>query len=184
MSTLPPPYSNSYWVQPGRLLAGEYPGAFMPTVARRKLRLLLDAGVTFFLDLTHSADGLESYEDLLRAEAKAFPTPVTYRRMAIPDRDIPTAAQMVETLNVIDEALAAGQVVYIHCWGGIGRTGTVVGCHLARHCDKPDGRGDAALAHLAALWQTVEKRNLHPQSPETPAQVEMVRTWAEVAGAR
>ena len=175
MSTLPPPYSNSYWVQPGRLLAGEYPGAFMPTVARRKLRLLLDAGVTFFLDLTHSADGLESYEDLLRAEAKAFPTPVTYRRMAIPDRDIPTAAQMVETLNVIDEALAAGQVVYIHCWGGIGRTGTVVGCHLAR---------DAALAHLAALWQTVEKRNLHPQSPETPAQVEMVRTWAEVAGAR
>ncbi|MCE7989873.1 MAG: hypothetical protein DYG89_52670 [Caldilinea sp. CFX5] len=179
MSTLPPPYPNSYWVQPGRLLAGEYPGAFMPTMARRKLRLLLDAGVTFFLDLTHPADGLEPYTDLLQAEAKAFPTPVTYRRMAIPDRDIPTATQMVETLNVIDEALAAGQVVYIHCWGGIGRTGTVVGCYLARHCDKPTGRGDAALAQLAELWQTVEKRDRHPRSPETSAQVHMVRVWAE-----
>lgn len=179
MSTLPPPYPNSYWVQPGRLLAGEYPGAFMPTMARRRLRLLLDAGVTFFLDLTHSADGLEPYTDLLRAEAKAVPMPVTYRRMAIPDRDIPTAAQMVETLDVIDEALAAGQVVYIHCWGGIGRTGTVVGCHLARHGDKPGNRGDAALAQLAELWQTVEKRDRHPQSPETPAQVHMVRTWQE-----
>lgn len=181
MSTLPPPYPNSYWVQPGRLLAGEYPGAFMPTVARRKLRLLLDAGVTFFLDLTHSADGLESYEDLLQAEAKAVLTPVTYRRMAIPDRDIPTVAQMVETLDVIDEALAAGQVVYLHCWGGIGRTGTVVGCHLARHCDKPSARGDAALAQLAELWQTVEKRDRNPQSPETLAQIQMVRTWQETS---
>lgn len=179
MATLPPPYPNSYWVQPGRLLAGEYPGAFLPTAARRKLRLLLDAGVTFFLDLTHPADGLEPYADLLRVEAKAFSTPITYRRMAIPDRDIPTAAQMVATLDVIDEALAAGQVVYIHCWGGIGRTGTVVGCHLARHCDKPDGKGDAALAQLAELWQTVEKRDRHPRSPETPAQVQMVRTWQE-----
>lgn len=179
MTTLPPPYPNSYWVQPGRLLAGEYPGAFMPTVARRKLRLLLDAGVTFFLDLTHPADGLEPYDDLLRAEAKATPLPVTYRRMAIADRDVPSVAQMVETLNVIDEALAAGQVIYVHCWGGIGRTGTVVGCYLARHCDKATGSGDVALAQLAELWQTVEKRDRHPRSPETLAQVQMVQTWTE-----
>lgn len=30
-------------------------------------------------------------------------------------------------------ALAAGQTVYVHCYGGIGRTGTVVGCWLVRH---------------------------------------------------
>lgn len=182
MSTLPPPYPNSYWVEPGRLLAGEYPGAFIATVARRKLRLLLDAGVTFFLDLTHPADGLVPYTDLLLAEAHGYPTPVTYRWLAIPDRDVPSVAQMVETLDVIDAALADGQVVYVHCWGGIGRTGTVIGCYLARHSDQPRNRGDAALAQLAELWQSVEKRDRHPRSPETPAQVAMVRTWAEPSG--
>ena len=181
MSTLLPPHSNCYWVQPGRLLAGEYPGAFTTNAARHKVRLFLDAGVTFFLDLTHPADGLEPYVDLLMVEAKAYPRPVTYRRLAIRDRDVPSVAQMVQTLDLIDEVLARGQVVYVHCWGGIGRTGTVVGCYLARHHDRDQSmeRGDAALAQLAALWQTVEKRDRHPQSPETPAQVAMVRNWQE-----
>lgn len=176
MSTIPTlarPHANCYWVQPGRFLAGEYPGDWLPTVARQKLRLLLAAGVTFFLDLTHPTDQLEPYVELLQAEAQQYPHPVIYRRMAIPDRSVPSVAQMVQTLNVIDDALAAGQVVYVHCWGGVGRTGTVVGCHLVRQ----GSNGDDALATLARFWQTVEKRDRHPRSPETPAQVAMVRTW-------
>ncbi len=27
----------------------------------------------------------------------------------------------------------ANGAVYVHCWGGVGRTGTVVGCWLLRH---------------------------------------------------
>ena len=33
-------------------------------------------------------------------------------------------------LGALDTALKAGEIVYVHCWGGVGRTGTVVGCHL------------------------------------------------------
>ena len=175
MSTLARPHANCYWVEPGRLLAGEYPGASAVDAARQKLRLLLAAGVTFFLDLTSPNDGLAPYADLLAEEAQAYPAVVHYRRMAIPDYHVPSTAQMVETLHVIDDALAAGQVVYVHCWGGIGRTGTVIGCYLVRH----GYSGEAALAHLAHLWQDVEKRDRHPRSPETPAQLAMVRTWPE-----
>ena len=47
---------------------------------------------------------------------------------------------------------AAGGV-YVHCWGGIGRTGTTVGCWFVRH-----GRtGDQALAEIAERWQWMEK---------------------------
>jgi len=175
MAMIPRPHANCYWVQPGRLLAGEYPGALLVADARQKLRRLLAAGVTLFLDLTHPNDGLEPYVELLSEETKPGSRPVIYRRLAIPDRSVPSVAQMVQTLDLIDEALAAGHVVYLHCWGGVGRTGTVVGCYLVRH-----GRsGDAALAEIARLWQDVEKRNRHPQSPETAAQMAMVRTWQE-----
>ena len=51
-----PPIPDAYWVVPGRLLAGEYPGAKMDAEARRKLRLFLGAGVNFFLDLTEEAE--------------------------------------------------------------------------------------------------------------------------------
>lgn len=169
------PFANCYWVQPGRLLAGEYPGDWSATTAVPKLNLLLAAGVTFFLDLTHPADGLESYAPLLPAMHPDQPRPIVYQRMAIPDRSVPPVAQMVQTLDVIDAALAAGQVVYVHCWGGVGRTGTVVGCHLVRH-----GRsGEAALAEIARLWQDMAKRDRYPHSPETAAQAAMVRTWTE-----
>lgn len=175
MSTSARPHPNCYWVEPGRLLAGEYPGASQVAAARQKLRLLLAAGVTFFLDLTSPDDGLAPYAELLAAEALAADLAVHYRRMAIPDYSVPSVAQMAQTLDVIDEALAADQVVYVHCWGGVGRTGTVIGCYLVRHgC-----RGEAALAQIAHWWQTVEKRDRHPHSPETPAQQQMVRTWHE-----
>lgn len=169
------PFANCYWVQPGHLLAGEYPGDRMAAVARQKLDQLLAADVTFFLDLTHPDDGLEPYAQRFPAVLPGHPPPVVYQRMSIPDRSVPSAAQMVQTLDVIDAALAAGHVVYVHCWGGVGRTGTVVGCYLVRH----GYRGEAALAEIARRWQDVEKRNRHLHSPETAAQVQMVRTWQE-----
>lgn len=169
------PHPNCYWVEPGRLLAGEYPGAAQADAARRKLQQLLAAGVTFFLDLTSPDDGLAPYAELLAVEAQAATRAILYRRLAIPDYSVPSIAQMVQTLDVIDAALTAGQVAYVHCWGGIGRTGTVVGCYLVRH----GYSGEAALAQLAHLWQDVAKRDRHPHSPETPAQLQMVRTWHE-----
>lgn len=43
----------------------------------------------------------------------------------------PTVDQMRAILDAIDRA--AGSIVYVHCWGGHGRTGTVAGCYLVRH---------------------------------------------------
>lgn len=43
----PTPIPASYWVVPGRLCAGEYPGAGETAKAREKLRQFLDADFTF-----------------------------------------------------------------------------------------------------------------------------------------
>jgi protein-tyrosine phosphatase len=68
--------------------------------------------------------------------------------------------------------VAAGRAVYVHCWGGRGRTGTAVGCYLARHGLAAD---DQALAMLRYLRRTDARAEA--ESPETTAQKDFVRRW-------
>ena len=58
------PLPNCYWVQPGALLAGEYPGSMSRAGAMERVRKLLAAGVTSFIDLTEEGE-LPEYEKLL-----------------------------------------------------------------------------------------------------------------------
>ena len=154
----------------GRLLAGPYPGAKTPSKAERKLERLLDAGVTSFVDLTEE-DDLEPYAGLLRQIAARRSLRVTYRRFPVRDVGVPSEPQMREILATVRRALDADEVVYVHCWGGVGRTGTLVGCLLL-----DDGcRADDVLERIAALRKGTERR--HRTSPETPEQRRFVLGW-------
>jgi protein tyrosine phosphatase len=51
-------------------------------------------------------------------------------------------------LDFIDAELAAERPVYVHCFGGIGRTGTVVGCWMIRHGLASKGDVTRVLARL------------------------------------
>ncbi len=157
---------GSYWVQPGRLLAGPYPGAWGEDLAQRKARELLAAGITTIIDLTES-DEHHAYLPRLNSAAEQQGRTVEHHRFPIPDMDVPLPSQMVRILDTIDTALAEGQVVYVHCMGGIGRTGTVIGCFLVRHGQT----GTEALQTIAQL------RGGLTESPETEPQRLMVRTW-------
>ena len=168
-----PPIPNSYWVRPGQLLAGEYPMDWDNYMSRQKLRHLLQAGVTFFLDLTQAGEyGLQPYTPLLVEEAAALRREVKHQRMPIRDRGTPTQEEMVHILDTIDAVLEQGETAYVHCYGGIGRTGTVIGCYLVRH----GMSGEEALAEIAHLRQVTPVDWV--TSPETRAQRQMVWNWS------
>lgn len=161
------PLANSYWVLPGRLLAGEYPGGRAREETRERIGRLLAAGVSCFLDLT-APDELEPYESML-------PESVVYLRKPIPDHRVPLErAHMHEILECLSEALVDGRLVYLHCHAGIGRTGMAVGCHLVAQGLEPD----AALRRLNELWRQSARSDSWPSVPETTEQVEFIRSWA------
>ena len=115
------PLANSYWVVPGRLLAGEHPAGRLEQhreAGRTRLLGMVAAGISCFIDLTEEGECL-AYDGLL-------PASVTYLRRSIRDQQVPRrAAQMRRIQDEIASALAAGRNVYIHCRAGIGRTETI-----------------------------------------------------------
>jgi hypothetical protein len=171
----PLPNQNCYWVEPGRVLAGEYPGAKNEVEARQKLQAFVASGVTFFLDLTEK-DELVPYAHLLLDPAVNGGKRLVHRRMPLQDVDIPrSASEMVAILDAIEDALNDRHVVYVHCFGGVGRTGVVIGCYLTRRGIS----GQEALRQLASMWKTVWKSKRKPLSPETTDQKEFVKNWPE-----
>jgi hypothetical protein len=172
-AALRPPLEESYWVLPGRLLAGESPGDEAEEGAREHLDALLAAGIDTFFDLREPAEG--SYLSLLQEEAVKRGLSIGYERLPMADFDVPEYAVMQRLLDKMDASLARGRKIYVHCWGGIGRTGTAVGCFLVRH----GKTGQQALDQIAEWWQAVPKRRYHPRSPETQDQVRFVLSWRE-----
>lgn len=166
-----PPHPNTYWVRSGIFLAGEYPRALHHEESLEKLRLLIIAGITDFIDLTTPEDGLMPYEDLLLLVGDER---TRYHRFPIPDLGVPHSdVETVRILDTIDALLDSGRAVYLHCWGGIGRTGTIVGCWLARH----DPMRDPLLA-LRDVWKANRKSH-YTESPETEAQRRYIRQWRD-----
>jgi hypothetical protein len=175
MITIPArPILESYWVIPGRFLAGEYPGSFDATLTHLRLSAFLELGFNSYIDLTRASE-LPSYEYVLNDQARISGVDVVYTRFSIRDRGLPSPKTMKAILDTIDSSLEQGRKVYLHCWGGVGRTGTVVGCYLVRH----GKTGAEALAQLAEWWGDSPKRQLHPRSPETDRQLQFVLTWKE-----
>jgi hypothetical protein len=159
---------HAWWVEPGKILAGEYPGSQKSEHHEFKLVALADAGIETIVDLTRDAEGLARYgtswEELGRwrgRELKRLHHPII-------DCDVTTPEGYDAIIADIDRELAAGRPVYIHCWGGVGRTGTVVGWwHVTR-----GATAEEALARIAAA--RAGTRKAARVAPEMDSQVEMI----------
>ena len=167
------PIPNSYWATP-LLLACEYPWT-PANPYRPKLDSLLQAGVRTFIDLTECGE-LIPYTSILGQRATLLgidPTSIEYHRFPIRDRCLPESIDLIyDVLDTLRDNENRGRISAVHCRGGIGRTGMVIGCWLVESGVAKNG--GEALAIIAKEWKSVEKCKRYPHSPETGPQFDFV----------
>ncbi len=137
----------------------------------REVRAIVEAGVRVFVDLTQEAEQ-PPYSPTLSDIGRQLETSVQHLRVPIKDLGIPTASEMDGILRVIDESVRDDKPIYVHCVGGIGRTGTVVGCYMVEQ----GMTGSEALQEIEALRKPTPYSRVN--SPDNPGQREMVLSWS------
>ena len=174
------PFSQAYWVRPAFLMAGCYPGAEDHAQAHRQLKGLVDCDIRHVINLMETDElnrfgrPFVAYEDLMQNIAEGAGRSISFDRLPIKDGWVPSHIEMGRILDRIDTCIEANNPVYVHCLGGLGRTGTVVGCYLARH-GFSSGRG------VIKMIRDLRRKTLthYLSSPETNQQIDLVESWVE-----
>ncbi|PHS10627.1 MAG: protein phosphatase [Blastopirellula sp.] len=175
------PTTRCFWVIEDQFLAGAYPGSLNPDEHSQRLSDLWSAGVRTFINLmeedetNNHNDPFVAYEDVLGVLAREHGDPVSCLRFPVVDLSIPSKKKMQTILDAIDDSLAANRSVYLHCHGGIGRTGTAVCCWMLRH-------GYATPEKVIELLRELRQADLQTKNrkaPENRNQIDFVTTWLE-----
>ncbi len=138
------------WVVEDKLGGMPYPGLFYPA---DDMRLLSDMGITLLVTLT-----MEKPPEMFKGTG--------IRTVHFPVRDFhaPTVKQLYEFSLTVEEEMQKGGKIAVHCYAGMGRTGTFLSSWFVYKGSDPDD----AIGHV---------RSLRPGSIETDEQEESVRDF-------
>ena len=163
-----PLYQSFYLTS--NIFAGEYPGDKNEETAEVKLQRMVHFGVRHFVDLTEEGE--------LRPYAHLLPADCTYLRFPIRDCDVPKSTddveQLIDKINVLSKRKDG--YVYIHCWGGVGRTGTIVACYLAATNEKSSF--DSVMKALRQGFSKMPKSS-HRVIPDTHVQELFIQEYVD-----
>ena len=165
------PTSENYWVIKNILMAGSYP--LQNTKSNNRIRAsVLKQKFDVFINLMqkdekdHDGDYFKDYKSFINYDA-------TIIRMPIKDMDIPTPFQTMKLIKTIDRFINDNKNIYLHCWGGLGRTGTIVGCYLI----------EKKLANKSNVFSKINELKANSSlakfnSPQTEEQKEFIINWS------
>lgn len=164
------PIGYSYRVDEN-VWAGEYPAwEWDSAEIRRRLDCFMEFGINCFLDLTEAGE-MPPYAPYLAGN-------ICRHSFPIPNGCAPHSVRwVVDLFRIIGDVLASRQEakLYIHCQGGVGRTGTIVACYYVYFKEMS---AEEALAEMRRRFAT-HSRSSWMCAPETQAQVDFVREFAE-----
>ena len=145
------------WIVPGELAAMPLPGRDRPL--DQDAAFLAQEGIRVLVSLTETPPDAGVLASRSIAQA----------HIPVQDYQAPTLAQMIEFVAVVEDSVAVGKSVGVHCTAGLGRSGTMAAVYLV-------AEGASASDAIATV------RKLRPGSIETPAQEDAVRAFEKYLG--
>lgn len=175
MEDLTGPVPTSNWIIKDKLLASSYPAkrAKSPrTIQRWMDKLIEKANISLFVSLMEPKDrvGLFPYEPYLVETKLDYTQPgyqetiysqryqrdLTFVNFPIVDKNVLSDEDLLRVVDEIKIFLDQGHRILIHCYGGKGRTGTVMATLLCRHYGFEPQQ---ALIHIYGSFIHREKRS-------------------------
>jgi ADP-ribosyl-[dinitrogen reductase] hydrolase len=127
------------------------------------LDTLQESGVTRILTLLSDEELSAACAVGIRSAAEA--RHIRWRQVPVGDYGVPNRAQAELAVGFLREGLDAGELVFVHCYGGLGRAGTIAACVLVSRGLAPD----------TAIDRVREARSLH--AIEVSGQESFVHAW-------
>ncbi|MBN1257864.1 MAG: dual specificity protein phosphatase family protein [Planctomycetes bacterium] len=148
---------NFSYVIPGKLAGMEFPGSF--SSIQEDLDFLDSEKIGAVVSLT--AENLDQDELAMH----------NFETLHLPIRDFsaPSLEQIETFVSFVDQQIAQGKAVVVHCGVGKGRTGTMLACYLVS-------------TGLDAKKAIARVRKLRPRSIETSQQEKIVHSYARQRG--
>jgi protein-tyrosine phosphatase len=143
------------------LVCGPYPGDSGIFHLQKEYGVSVSVNLQEPDETNHEGFRFHDYSDLI--EVKRFP---------IRDASIPDDTMTTQIVSYLLERFLGGRPTYLHCWGGHGRTGTIVGCLLRQF-----GMGYLdALDHIRRV-RSRQPSLLNEPSPQTAEQRRLVSRY-------
>ncbi len=143
------------WLQPGRLAGTPMPGVYHPV--EYDADALARMGVTILVSLTQTDPAVDVIEN----------RGIHVARSPVHDMCAPSVTQAWGLCGWIDDWLANGEVVAVHCRAGKGRTGSILACYLVWQ----------GMGPMDALEQV---RLIDAQWVQSDEQVEFIERFGDV----
>eukprot|EP00658_Telonema_sp_P-2_P018532 TRINITY_DN17273_c0_g1_i1.p1 TRINITY_DN17273_c0_g1~~TRINITY_DN17273_c0_g1_i1.p1 ORF type:complete len:405 (+),score=80.96 TRINITY_DN17273_c0_g1_i1:170-1384(+) len=163
-----PPTECSNWLIPGHLAIGEMPSA-------QDALDLSAAGVTTFVSLIgeYTTDKWLNREYPMSLTQKQ--KPAHFVHFPVRDFDVPLEDELQAIVLHLKLLLTQGEMVYVHCRGGHGRTGTVVIPLMAALFDMDDGDATRYVCQATSSSRPSD-RGWRVEMPETGEQEAATRS--------
>lgn len=149
------------WAIPGQLLIGAYPLEFIEEIAS-------ECDTIVCLMEESDADNFGQYISIMNGLAGT-----EFIHLPIPDRSVVDDATLIQYASKVIRRLRKGKRVYVHCLGGKGRTGTLVGVVLGLFYNLSSTKALQCLR--LGFSQRVDKGTRAPRIPQTRAQIQQIR---------
>jgi len=162
-------FDFSNWVIPQKIMCGGYPGhPSDDTIHKEYITKLLEAGVELFVCLMTPRE-LSRFKPYMPI-VNSLSNKVRYLNFEIEDMTIAADEKVIEFIETLYNEYLKGTLFYIHCWGGHGRTGTIVALLLAKiyNIDAEEALDKTSVYHKCRLKPK-------SRSPQMSSQFDQVR---------